>query len=214
MKSVLIILVVVMQATAFAANNLVYFESEYTAVNTLDQNNQMVPASQEIIGELNKAANDVIGDLADKCFEDKGHFFNNQNNIYISNGIVVLEPNKKYERSVGGDNFEIGAKNLFLFVPRLLKKGYAEAIYQADRAVTGSDMLEGASEKMFNPDSFKNSYEVDLSTSLKGWMHLYTVENEYIAKAYVLRTAEAMRNFMRDFFKKGSGCYDYPRIGE
>ena len=167
------------------------------------------PAPLKTIDALIEAEIEVMGEADERC-RAAGQFISSDrlNDTMISNGIVFVEGRTDYERDPSGSNAGIAAKNIALALPRLLGNLYGGAAYAVDRQVTGYETLRDA-DQTFKADKFAEPYKVALGDGTRGWQHVYKAGDEYVAKAYVLNEPAAMRNFIREFYRKGAGCRAY-----
>jgi hypothetical protein len=167
------------------------------------------PAPLTTVDALIEAEIDVMGEADARC-RAAGQYIQSDrlNDTMISNGIVFVEGRTDYERDPGASNAGTAAKNIALALPRLLGNLYGGAAYLVDRQVSGYETLRDA-DQAFQADPLAEPYKVALGDGTRGWQHVYKAGDEYVAKAYVLNDAAAMRNFIRDFYRKGAGCSAY-----
>ena len=170
------------------------------------------PAPLATVDALLDAEVEVMSEASRQC-RAAGQMIHDDrlNDTGLHNGIAFLEGATGYDRDPGAENVGIAAKNVALAIPRLLGNLYGGAVYVVDRQVTGYETLKDA-DHLFKADSLKEAFRVELGAGTPGWQHVYMAGKEYVAKAYVLNDPSAMRNFVRQFFRKGAGCAAY-RVG-
>ncbi len=171
------------------------------------------PAPLAMVDALLDAEVSVMGEADQKC-RAAGQMIHDDrlNDVGLSNGIVFVEGATGFDRATSAANAAIAGKNIALAIPRLLGNLFGGAAYLVDRQVTGYETLKDA-HRTFEADSFQGAYRVELGAGTAGWQHVYMVDKEYVAKAYVLNDPAVMRSFIRQSFRKGAGCQAY-RVGD
>lgn len=167
------------------------------------------PAPLAMIDALINAEISVMGEASRRCVAAGQRIYDDRlNDTAISRGITFVSGTTAYERKTGAQNTGIAAENITLAIPRLLGNLYGGAAYIVDKQVNGYETLKDADE-IFKAEPLKESYKVELGEGSPGWRHVEKAGKEYVAKAYVRDDPAAMRNFVRQFFRKGAGCDAY-----